>query len=306
MQERSVRSEFRGPNALLTAIACLAALASAGPVRARPADPIKSTFAVDDNDPEGSVPSAEAAMKRPLDMGYYVMSLSDKAEAASKQGDHAAAVKYWRALAKAVPDRSVAFSKMCKAYEAAGDRDNALVACRAALGRGGVTVDDNLRFARLVLAKPTALGDAEIADVDAVIAHLERELGDEGALVAGRLRCDLAVRLEDVARLRACTKQLQAKAPNDPQTIAYTWALALKERNFARAETILEAAERAKLPAAALDKMNETLAAERKRGAPFWQRTLGDPRSVAVFAGFALLAAGAAVAIRRRQRLRVA
>ena len=55
------------------------------------------------------------------------------------------------ALAKAVPDRSVSYGKMCAAYEALGERDHGLESCRDALGRQGVRVEDFSRYVRLLL-----------------------------------------------------------------------------------------------------------------------------------------------------------
>src|SRR4051812_45708366 len=68
--------------------------------------------AIDEEHPERSVPTPEQALKNPLEMGYLVMDLVARAEAASQRGDHAAAVRYYAAIAKAVPERSVSYTKM--------------------------------------------------------------------------------------------------------------------------------------------------------------------------------------------------
>lgn len=267
-------------------------------------DTLTSKFAIDDRDPASSIPSAQQAMKRPLDMGYHLMLLTEKAEAATKRGDHIAAAKYWLAIGKAVPDRAVSFSNACQAYEAAGDYKAALENCWAALGKGGVTVEDNLRFVRLVLeTKPGALDASSIADVEAVGRHLEHELDKkEGPLMAELVRCQLGARLEDVPRLQACTKKLDALAPDDPRTLVFSWSLALRQRNLTQAERILERAKQAKLPAAATQKMSDALQLVRERQAPWWQRALHDSRALGITAGLMALAAGVAGFIGRRRR----
>ena len=74
------------------------------------------------------------------------MKLADeliaRAEAASQRGDHAAAVRYYRAVASAVPERAVAFSKLCKAHEALGEVQEAIRSCRKALGKGGAELEE--------------------------------------------------------------------------------------------------------------------------------------------------------------------
>jgi tetratricopeptide (TPR) repeat protein len=213
-------------------------------------------------------------MRRPLQMGYFVILLIERGKAALDRGDSAAAVKYYRALVKAVPERSQSFSLLCKAYEAQGDIQSALENCRTALGKSGVTLEDNLRFVQVLLKKPaTELSPTEIEDVDAIASHLEKELGPEqdGPAVANQLRCNLGLRLEDVERLETCSKELRKLVPKDPTTIAFSWALALKKRDFEAAKGVIADAKAAGLPRHALRKMEEGLVAARE-GERAWLR----------------------------------
>jgi len=280
---------------------------------------VATSFPIDDADPESSVPSAQEAISRPLHMGYWVMLVSDRAEAAMARGDHAAAVKYFRALAKAVPERSVSFAKICAAYDAMGDWDNAVTNCKTALGKAGVKLDDYVHFVRLVLAKPKALGSAEIADLDASIAHLEVELGKTrpaaaatetgqprdaagSQLLVQQLRCELGARLEDARRLEACTRALSTLAPDDPRTIAFGWALALAKQDWDEAEQVVGRARRVGLARDAVERMESKLRSARDRASGL-PSVIGGTRGAIAF-GLVALLASAVVLGRRKLRLR--
>lgn len=258
-------------------------------------------FPIDEKDPEGSVPSPEMAMRRPLQMGYFVMLLIERGQAAMDRGDFKAAIKFYRAMVKSIPERATPHGLLCKAYEAAGEHDSALDACRQALARASVTVDDNVRYVQLVLKKPGKLEKLDIEDVEAVIAHLEKELSAPPAeqgeaaqspvelppgatpppspaqtlLTPALLRCDLATRLEDSDRLESCSKKLEALAPRDPRTIGYAWALQLNKGDYEAAEGVIYRAERLGLPAAAVERMQTALRARRDGLRP-WQQWLQD------------------------------
>jgi hypothetical protein len=244
---------------------------------------LSSKYSVDEGDPEASLPTAEQAMKNPLEMGYLMMDLIARAEAASQRGDHAAAVRYYRAVAKAVPDRAVSFSKLCRAYKELGEVGNAIQACKEALGKGGVTVEDHASFVRLMLAKEEALTQAELDEVEAVILHLEEQLASEQRLLPAQLRCELATRVEDAARLKACVSTMQKLAPADPRTFTYRWALALQERDSAVTRKLIEEGQRAGLPAQALAQMEQKSIALENHGFA-WSRLLHDWRWLGVIA----------------------
>ena len=217
-------------------------------------------FPINDEDPASQVPTKEQANNAPLDMGYWVMAVSDRAEAAKKRGDHRTAAKYYMALTVAVPDQAVAFSKLCRSLEAAGDAPGALEACRATLAKPGATVDDHARLVRLLLGQASKLGDADLADIDAIASHIEREVPEnKGRLLANQLRCETALRLSDAKRLEACVGALTKLAPNEPQTHTFAWALAMQNKDWDTAQQVVDSARKAGLPAAAIAQMQTGL-----------------------------------------------
>jgi hypothetical protein len=225
-------------------------------------DPI-ANIVINDDDPESSIPSAEQAMKNPLDMGYFLMALSDRADAAAQRGDHSKEAKYYRAVVKAVPDRSVGYRRACLAHDAAGEWEKALAMCRGALGVGGVTVDDHLKFLKILLKKPGSLTDSQIVDADAVVAGLEGELGltkdDSGRKVIAEAKCQIGVKLEDPLRLSSCTKTLRELKAEPAKLYTFEWALAISEGDKDGARRVIEAAKQAGLPPAATAAMERGL-----------------------------------------------
>lgn len=272
---------------------------------------LETRFPIDDANPEGSVPTQQEAMKAPLQMGYWVMLISERAEGAEARNDFAAAVKYYRALAKAVPDRATAYGKMCKAYEALDDRERAIASCKAALAKGGAALEDATRLSHLLLAKPSALDATEKADVEAVIAHLESGQGvadqteDEkhnARLAGGTLRCELALKTNDAAMLGACVAQLKTLAPKDPRTFAFGFAHALMNEDTNAAASVIEKARAAAVPAPAISAMEQRLKDARATTTPWWPR--GEGFWIAALALLALLSA--ALLTRRALRVRAA
>jgi tetratricopeptide (TPR) repeat protein len=282
-------------------------------------DALQTRFAIDDADPESEVPSAKGALAAPLQMGYWVMLVSDRAQAAASRGDYTAAVKYYRAIAKAVPDRSVGFTKMCAMYQAMGDWDRAVASCKTALLKQGVTVDDYARATRVLLAKKTALSPEEIADTDAVIAHLGSEITKPpanepdqtkiaaqsagGQALVERLRCELALRLQDRARLERCSSALQRLEPGQPTSVAFSFALALMRQDFDQAERLIATAQRSGVNDSGVQLMRREMQAELDRR-PLLIRLLHDRRALAALAGVIAMLAGSALFARRRLALR--
>ena len=93
-----------------------------------------SSFPIDDEDPESSIPPVEEQNKKPLELGYFIQDLVAKAEKAGQAGDHVAEARYYGALTKVAPS-AYAPSKLCSAFEAAGDLTKASAACRTAVTR---------------------------------------------------------------------------------------------------------------------------------------------------------------------------
>jgi len=289
----------------LAVAAALVAFGGGGTRVAAAAAPVPSTtasaerlsnFAIDDADPESSVPSAAARDGNPMQYGYFLQDLGARADERERAGDHASAARYYRALAKAVPDVAVGWAHLCSSLEAAGQREAAIDACKRALGLPGVVVADSARFVRLVLAKRGQLTAEETADVKAVVEHLESEA--ESRVTAAQLRCTWALRAHDVPMLEACTKTLDALAPNEAETISFAWALALENHDRAAADRLITRAKAAGVKPEGLSEMEKATA---ELGG-FWTGTLAGWRGL-VAVGLALAAAAAALMwVRRASR----
>jgi hypothetical protein len=273
-----------------------AAPAATAPATAPPpeaAGDIAGRFPVDDANPAASVPPPDQQDAHPLEFGYLLQNLIARAEGATRRKDHAAAVRYYLALAKAVPSRATAFSRLCESLEAGGRREDAIKACRAATTLEGVTAEDYVRLARLTMAKPALLAPAELAEIDGWIAHLR---GQEGAGVFGdHVECELALKMEDVTRLERCTAGLAKQAPGDPKTISFQWALALKQGRRDQAESLIARARQAGVGPDGIDRM---LQATQALPGAWALRPLGRW----VLLGAALLLGLAALVIVRRRR----
>jgi hypothetical protein len=247
-------SRVRVPTALVVLVA--AATLAGTPRSAR------AGFVVDDADPERNVPTQLDANKSPLEFAYYLQELTERAQQAAARGDQPAAIRYLRALARAVPDSSVPQQKLCAALDAHGDHEAALAACRAALGFDGVRAQDFVRFGDLVLARPSPSA-AELADVEAAARHLESQ---PAARVPGlQLECRLAVKSGNLALLDECSRALATAAPNDPSTWVFSWTLASRRGRSDEARGFIERARAAGLAADAVARMESASGGGRLR-----------------------------------------
>jgi tetratricopeptide (TPR) repeat protein len=217
-----------------------------------------SKWPVDDSNPESSIPDVTKRNRDPLEFGYWLMDLTEKAERAAKRGDHQTALKEYGVMAKLVPDRSIPYAKMCDSYEALGDRAKAIDSCATALTLTGVTVNDYVRYVHLVLAKKGTLDAKEVADVTAVIDHMRTD--PAGGAAADEVDCELGVRIADTPRLQGCTAALAARAPDDPKTISFQWALALQEGEYAQAKRLVERAKATPMAPAGIQQMAQATA----------------------------------------------
>ncbi|HEY6477647.1 MAG TPA: hypothetical protein VI456_13785 [Polyangia bacterium] len=199
-----------------------------------------SRFKLDDADPEGSLPDAKTLADGPLQYGYLLQDLAAKAQHAEKRGDHATASRYYRALAKITPKSPFAPRMLCNQLEASGDLATAIMACRTVLTMEGATAQDYVHFVHLALAKggqPTA---EERKELEAVTAHLAAEPNVGVPAIA--LRCDVALKFEDVKTLEACTQDLAKAAPKDPRTVSFQWALAIQKKQRSVALQLIDRA----------------------------------------------------------------
>jgi len=238
-------------------LALVLALLLGAPRRARATgiEPLSTQFHINHADPEATVPTEAQKNAKPLEFGYYLQDLIAFAMAADRAGDHLGAARYYRAFAKAVPDESIAFQKLCESLQKAGKRDEAMAACRDALGRPGIDVSDYVRYTTLVLAKQGPLNEDEREDLNTIIAHLRK---DPGTRAAGlHLQCELAMHDADVPLLRQCSGELAALAPDDPKTISFQWAAAMRAGNGAEARRLVERARAMGMKPAGLRKMEK-------------------------------------------------
>jgi tetratricopeptide (TPR) repeat protein len=252
---------------------------------------LSTKFAIDYWDPEKSVPTAKDRDNNPLEFGYFLQDLLEKAERARKDNDFQALIRFYRAVAKAVPDNAKGWSKLCEAYEFVKDRDRAIRACKYAIERPAVEVQDYVRYVNLVLSKDGALSPAEIADLKAVFEHLEKQ-GPSTAFLANSLRCQTAVRVKDVEALEACTKEMSRLAPDDAKTVVFQWSLALEKGQRAEAERLIDRAVKAGVLLENIQRMQKVTSSIGSRG-----QTIAK---VAVVVCALALALAAALAIRRR------
>jgi tetratricopeptide (TPR) repeat protein len=215
---------------------------AAADVKPKPGAPL-STWSIDDADPESKIPSEADRNKDPLNFGYWLQDMIQKGEVASKRGDHQMALKYFRALVQAVPDRGGGYAKACEEYEALGDREHAIASCGAVLLLEGVTLDDYAHYVRLVLGKAGALTKEDVKKVDGVIDHLGADPAAHP--LADLLECEFGTRISDVEKLQKCVSNLSTIAPDDLKTIEYQWVLALHKNNFADARQAIVRARQA-------------------------------------------------------------
>jgi len=229
-----------------------------------------SKWPVDTEHPELGIPSEKDRNAEPLEFGYWLQDVALKGEQASKSGDHATAARLYAALGQAVPDRAVAFVKLCQEYEALGDLPKAINACGDALLRDGARVSDYSHFVHLVLTKPGPLGEKDVGALGAVLVHLREDAA--GRDVADELECQVGTRTSNIAQLQECTAALSARAPDDAKTISYQWALAVAQNRFDDARKLGERARAAGVAPENLAAMDRaTTSSENRRR---WQMML--------------------------------
>jgi tetratricopeptide (TPR) repeat protein len=232
----------------------------------------------------------------PLEFGYYLQDLLTRAEVATKQKDQARVIKYYRAVAAAIPEEARGWGLLCEAYQTAGDRERAVRACKYAIDRQGAQLQDYRRYVELLAAKPGDLVPEERDELTAVLAHMDAQ--PDLALPTAHMRCEAAVKMKDRVALEACTAVLAKLAPADPKTIVFQWSLAVMGGDRSLAARLIDKAQRAGVSLAGLDRMSQV---EPSRS--LWSsRGLG---AVAIAGGATLLLAlFLLVVYRRRSALR--
>jgi len=233
------------------------------------------SFVIDDGDPVSSVPTPEQAMQAPLEMGYFVLELADRGDAATKSGDHVAAAKYFLALGTAAPDRAVGFSKACESFERAASWEEAADACRNALGRAGVQPSDMLRYVRVMLNKD-GLNASEAEDVKAVLGRLEQGLSGGGAEQQLMLaRCQLAAKVQDSLAVSECARAVSSWPEDDARRLAILATDAIERHDWDGAREIVEHSEQAGVTSDAVTRARELIRISEERhraGMTVWDR----------------------------------
>jgi len=270
-----------------------AARTVSGSTGSKPADLGRAP--INDKDPEGSVPTPQQRDADPLNYAYFVMDVTARAEKAVKQEDYKTAVRYFRALVKAVPNRSIGYAKLCKAYEALGDWPNALENCRIALAHDGVTDGDYARYAHLLMEHKTRLAVTDVQDLDAIVQQLRTATphSNTGDVV----ECEVGLKLHDKQRLQRCTANLVASAPSDPKTLSFQWAYSVERGDYAGAKALLERLKQTAISPKALQKMEEATSLAR----PWWKRALRSWWALSVLV-LIVLAAAITLMSRRHQQ----
>jgi tetratricopeptide (TPR) repeat protein len=286
------------PRPTAAAVAFVMAFLSIGYAKAadKPVDPTAdrtSDWVIVDSDPESKLPTPKERDEDPVEFGQYLVDMSWKAEQAAKKGNHLAAVKYFRALVKLVPDEAVGYRKTCGEYQVLNDQKMALEYCRGAIGQNGATVGDYQAFVGLQLAKPTKLSTSETDDVNAIVEHLRHD--PTTLVVASQIQCELGLKVKSTALLTDCTEFLASRFPNDPKTISYQWALALERHDFTGAQRFVERAKVLGFPPEGIAKMEMAMSAQ-----PFWSRLLGGRSVLIGLLGGLGVAVFIFVALRRR------
>jgi tetratricopeptide (TPR) repeat protein len=254
---------------------------SAAPTDQAPVEPTiekaggLSKWKIDVADPVKSLPSPQQRDEDPLNYGYFLMDLADKAQEASAKGEHAQASKYWEATVLAVPEVAVGYRRTCEEAEKAKQMVRAFNYCRAALGRKEVRLSDYQHYFELLQTSPQQLQPEQLQDLSEMSKHVRSQSG--GEQLADAIDCEYGLRASDMARLQACSAKLAAVAPNDPKTITYQWALALGQDRFDDARELIERARKTAMKPEGIKAMEAATAQRSSLGAWLAKR----PKAVA-------------------------
>ncbi len=267
-----MNSEKRSSRMLLAVSAFALATSLSANGSAREGD-LSTKFPIDDENPLASIPTDEQRNQDPIEFGYFLQDLIARAEGAYTNKDWSESVRYYKALAKAVPDKGTSFRKLCTAYEQMGDYVNAEGSCWALLQRNGTRVEDHFHFVRLALreygkAHPD-VKKLRTNMIDKSIEHLRQHVADKEPLTEDMgqsdhkqlpleqqvelINCQLASYNRDVERLKGCVDAL-AKAKTDRKlVIPYQWALATSQGDKAGVARAITEAKQAGLPKSVIE-----------------------------------------------------
>ena len=227
---------------------------SLGVANAQPAKPAESDapataaaplepggIQIDPENPEASLPTtATMDSFNAVSFGYLIMELAARSEEAMKAKDYVHAEKYYRAMAKAVPDRSAAFSSLCDVQRKLGNLAGAIDSCRSAVSKEGTTIADHAALVHLLLEKSTVLPKEDRDEALELANHVVTQTPADKA--GYTLQCEVALKLEDWSLLQSCSDKLAKLAPDELQTVSYQWASAVAHHELAQAHELVERA----------------------------------------------------------------
>jgi hypothetical protein len=169
MRNQILREKPFAFGSVVALVLCVLTFTSLGSA-ARPGD-LAKRWPVNDEDPSGFIPSVEERNKDPMEFGYFLQDLIARATAAYAASNWALAVKYYEAMAKAVPDTASAFSKLCVLYAKLEQQDVAIAYCAKATTLPGSKVFDHLHLVDLTLRK-TQLTAGDVTTIEESLQHL--------------------------------------------------------------------------------------------------------------------------------------
>lgn len=136
---------------------------------------LATRWKVNEDDPRAGLPSIEERSQDPLEFAYLLQDLVARGERAFIRRDWKAAIKYYEALAHAVPDAGVSFNRLCVAYGELGLHAIAAGNCGRAVALPGARVIDHVRLIEHALKKPK-FTEQDRDDLEQSLRHLREHL----------------------------------------------------------------------------------------------------------------------------------
>jgi hypothetical protein len=304
---------------LQSAFVILALLAATiGTAAAAPGD-LSTKYPINEDNPVAGLPTPEQREADPLEFGYLLQDLISRAEGAHTKKDWSGSVKYYEALARMVPERAIAFSRLCSGYANLGKIEIAAANCGKALRLGGARVMDHFKFVNLTLQKQN-LTARDVSEVEASLAHLREHLAPKAAAEApvsseqsaldtlekqaaakdspptqtlvvdvAVLGCKLAVRLRDEKRIDDCLAGLESVGASPKVRLPFEWAKAIVTNDRARAAQVVVTAKSLGFPEAAIESMRAEQTRTFEAGSLFGH--LGNSRWPVLFGALGLVVA---------------
>jgi tetratricopeptide (TPR) repeat protein len=136
---------------------------------------LATKWKVNDDNPTASIPSEEERFKNPLEFGYFMQDLLARGEYHLALGDWNKVVKYYEAVATAVPDSWIGFNRLCLAYGQLGKHELAAANCGKAVSLPRARVLDHIRLIENTL-QSSRFTQREIDSVESSLHHLREHI----------------------------------------------------------------------------------------------------------------------------------